>query len=629
MIELAKVGLFFETNYEVVKFGERCCDRRVNLLSTVKRSYCIRRAEESDLEVLDLIEQECWDGLRVPKEELGRRIATFPEGQWVATIDGEIQAVLYTQRVASIDAIVSSGATVENQLNLHGCTNKVLQLITVSALASTARYQLGSSLRDFAVLLGRIDRSISLIAAVTRCVKAASILTGISEYENYVFSIQDPILQFHSTAGAEIVRILPGYRANDTENFGNGIILTYSVCQAAAGKSTPPLPFSIPSTPTAIFARADSLNNDDDRSVKSIISPLFHKSGFTPVSGKSPSPNVNLNLGIDYWTQLREIMLDTCQLTAHREKLANMDKDKLMESPFMDLGYDSLDLMAMKFKMSEMLQCELSNTLLFDHPTPKALLRYISNGMSSFDPQDYRLSSNDSSSNCDLCDSPQFAICGIGCRFPGQTTADPESFYQFLCSGKSAVTDVPKEWKTVTRYAAFLNEDMAESFDPSFFGLTLAEAESMDPNQRLLLEVCHEALQQSRGGSNNFADNEEGDEHERQRTGVFVGICNNDWNTVLNDSTSSSCGAFSSTGVSQAIAANRISFCFNLGGPSLAIDTACSSSFAALHTACNAIRTGDCDTAIVAASDLLLSESSLQVGICVFVCFVLVLMLGE
>jgi amino acid adenylation domain-containing protein len=605
IIELGKLGFFFENNYEV-EANDSDFTRKVNLISTSKKSFCIRLATLSDLDALDNVEEECWGALRVPREELSNRLTTFPRGQWVATVNGTVQGVLYTQRVPSVDCFEQRRIDVQNQLTLHSDTNPVLQLVTVSVLPGKAQFSLGSSLRNFVVLLGRIDSTISSIMAVTRCSKASSFLKNQSEYEGLVFNGQDPIVQFHVSSGAELLRVVPGYRKNDIENYGNGILLTYSISHSG-NEATGYFANSVLSSPIAGSSLIDpdileTGSANGDSKYKGYLSPLFHRAGMTPVSIKSSSPQLP---PIDYWGHLREIMLSTCQLAAQRERLAAMGKNRLTETSFMDLGYDSLDLMAMRFRLVELLQCDLPGTVLFDFPTPKLLLKFISSGL-LFDG-DHSFTVSDNSSETESAD--HFAICGMGCRFPGQTSPDPASFFQFLCSGKSAVTEVPEGWKTSSRHAAFLDNSLAETFDPGFFGLSASEAESMDPNQRILLEVCHEALQSS--NRTEQSPDEQQDEHRRQRTGVFVGICNNEWISLQ-----SQCGAYSSTGVSQSIAANRISYCFNLGGPSLAIDTACSSSFAALHTACNSIRAKDCDIAVVAASDLILSEFALEIREC-------------
>ena len=144
----------------------------------------------------------------------------------------------------------------------------------------------------------------------------------------------------------------------------------------------------------------------------------------------------------------------------------------------------------------------------------------------------------------------------------------------------------------------------------------------MDPHQRLILKISYEALTEA-GVLSYDIDNTNNTDIQSKQIGVFVGLCNNEWIHTQDESSSSD--PYSSTGLSQSAAANRLSFLLGLSGPSLVVDTACSSSLAALHTAMNSIRCGDCELAIVVGADLLLSENSIKV--CVFIYYLLYLFL--
>ncbi|KAK1595301.1 beta-ketoacyl synthase domain-containing protein [Colletotrichum navitas] len=140
---------------------------------------------------------------------------------------------------------------------------------------------------------------------------------------------------------------------------------------------------------------------------------------------------------------------------------------------------------------------------------------------------------------------------------------------------------------------AFLAKEDARLFDHAFFGMTGLEVETMDPSQRKLLEVSYEAIENA---------GETWDSVSGSRTGVFVGnFCLDHWMIQSRDWDNPRPYAF--TGAGTSILANRISYIFNLQGPSLTVDTACSSSMYALHLAVNSIRAGDCDAAIVASAN--------------------------
>ena len=197
------------------------------------------------------------------------------------------------------------------------------------------------------------------------------------------------------------------------------------------------------------------------------------------------------------------------------------------------------------------------------------------------------------------------AIIGIGCRFPGGAN-DPAGYWALLRDGVDAVTEVPPErWdvdafydpdaeaagKANTRWGAFLAG--IDQFDPSFFGLSRREAAAMDPQQRLLLEVCWEAFENAGLRPERVAGTQ---------TGVFLGLCNSDYFRILRDPP-----ARGGTGIANSIVANRISYFFNLRGPSLVVDTACSSSLVAIDLACESLRSGGSRLALAGGVNVILS----------------------
>lgn len=210
------------------------------------------------------------------------------------------------------------------------------------------------------------------------------------------------------------------------------------------------------------------------------------------------------------------------------------------------------------------------------------------------------------------CQMDTIAIIGVACRFP--SAKNPESFWELLHTGGDAITEVPPErWnvdtlyepepatpgKMYTRWAGLLEN--VDYFDPSFFQISPYEAEYMDPQHRLLLEVAWEALENAGLAPNNLSSSQ---------TGVFIGISSSDYDrlgcyrSLYNFSHIS---AYSSTGTSLSVAANRISYLLNLRGPSMAIDTACSASLVAVHYACQSLQTGESNLCLVGGVNLIFS----------------------
>lgn len=194
------------------------------------------------------------------------------------------------------------------------------------------------------------------------------------------------------------------------------------------------------------------------------------------------------------------------------------------------------------------------------------------------------------------------AITGIGIRFPGGLN-DVEAFWKFLLEGKDAVVEIPPDrWnigryydpepgipgKSVAKWGGFI--DGIDQFDPQFFGISPREAPYIDPQQRLLLETAWEAMEDA----GIVLDLEKG-----TNIGVYAGISHTDYQGVQGGSADRhGISPHSPTGNAHSIAANRISYCFNLTGPSIAMDTACSSALTAVHVAVEQLRSGRCDAAL-------------------------------
>jgi acyl transferase domain-containing protein/acyl carrier protein/phospholipid N-methyltransferase len=194
------------------------------------------------------------------------------------------------------------------------------------------------------------------------------------------------------------------------------------------------------------------------------------------------------------------------------------------------------------------------------------------------------------------------AIIGIGCRFPGGVN-DTESLWKLLLEGREAVCEVPPDrWnverfydpepgvagKSIARRGGFV--DGIDLFDPQFFGISPREAPYVDPQHRLLLETSWEAIEDA----GIVLDLEGGTD-----LAIFVGISHNDYQIIQGTPwDSSSISPHSPTGTAHSIAANRVSYCFNLRGPSIGLDTACSSALTAVHSACEHIWSGRGESAL-------------------------------
>jgi acyl transferase domain-containing protein len=203
------------------------------------------------------------------------------------------------------------------------------------------------------------------------------------------------------------------------------------------------------------------------------------------------------------------------------------------------------------------------------------------------------------------------AIIGIGCRFPSAN--NPESFWQLIRRGGHAITEIPAErWplesyyhpdrtvpgKMNTCWGGFL-ENIAH-FDADFFQISPREAERIDPQHRLLLEVAWEVLENAAIEAKSLT---------KSRTGVFIGMGMSDYARMINED-STHLNAYNGVGTSSCLAANRLSYFFDWKGPSLAIDTACSSASVAVHYACQSLERGESDYCVAGGVNLLLAPET-------------------
>jgi len=195
------------------------------------------------------------------------------------------------------------------------------------------------------------------------------------------------------------------------------------------------------------------------------------------------------------------------------------------------------------------------------------------------------------------------AIVGIGCRMPDGIEG-PQAFWEFLCARGDAITEVPGErWdvnaffasdpaapgRTYARRGGFLRN--IDQFDPQFFGISPREAAHIDPQQRLLLETAHEAMEDA---------GDRWDDPGVRSAGVFVGVFIHDYQH-MQFAERELLSAHSGTGTAMSIAANRVSYVFDLHGPSLAVDTACGHSTRS-GGACDATARGGAEIALPSSS---------------------------
>jgi acyl transferase domain-containing protein/NADPH:quinone reductase-like Zn-dependent oxidoreductase/SAM-dependent methyltransferase/NAD(P)-dependent dehydrogenase (short-subunit alcohol dehydrogenase family)/acyl carrier protein len=204
------------------------------------------------------------------------------------------------------------------------------------------------------------------------------------------------------------------------------------------------------------------------------------------------------------------------------------------------------------------------------------------------------------------------AIVGMACRFPGGADS-PEELWRLLLDRADTVREIPPDrWdadryfhpepgrpgKIYTRHGSFL--EGIDQFDPEFFGISPREAAQMDPQQRLLAELAWEALESAGIRPSGIAGTS---------ASVYVGVSAIDYNT-LTRSRPAEIDLYAGTGMALSVTANRLSYLYDLRGPSIAVDTACSSSLAAVHLACHSLVSGESSLALVGGVNLMLDPTT-------------------
>ncbi|TPK79094.1 SDR family NAD(P)-dependent oxidoreductase [Mesorhizobium sp. B2-4-13] len=284
------------------------------------------------------------------------------------------------------------------------------------------------------------------------------------------------------------------------------------------------------------------------------------------------------------------------------------------DEPLGHLGFDSASLKLFAARLSQRFGTQIDTVLLFTYPALTLLSDYITEqGLETIDLQEPAPARAEQSSR-NVASNRDIAIIGIACRLPGAATK--EEFWRNQTARRNAIREIPKrrwDWGTVfgdplreagrtdVKWGGFIEGE--DQFAPEFFGISVYEAEFMDPQHRLFLKAAWEAIWDAGHDPGALAG---------RQVGVFAGVQFQDYQKLLD--ADGLLSAQACTGNAHAMLANRVSFMLDVHGPSEAIDTACSSSLVAIHNAVRAIRLGECELAIAGGVNLLLTPDLFIMG---------------
>ncbi|MGW4351957.1 polyketide synthase Pks13 [Nocardia sp. NPDC004582] len=291
-----------------------------------------------------------------------------------------------------------------------------------------------------------------------------------------------------------------------------------------------------------------------------------------------------------------------------------------VDRPMEEFGLASRDALALGGDIEELTGVVLNATIVYQHPTIGSLAERIING----EPDVPADAPDDSfyTQGFQPGEAHDIAIVGLSTRLPGAGDT-PESTWEFLINRGDAIRELPEgRWEEFTSdpqiaaqvaqantLGGYLDQEVVKNFDAEFFAHSPVEVERMDPQQRLMLELTWEALEHARIPAN---------EVKGKPVGFFVGTSTNDFAYIATQALSGprdpnlpiSAEAYLLTGASSAIIANRVSYFYDFRGPSVALDTACSSTLVAVHEAVRALRAGDAELALAGGVNLILAPAA-------------------
>ncbi|WP_042206751.1 SDR family NAD(P)-dependent oxidoreductase [Paenibacillus durus] len=398
-----------------------------------------------------------------------------------------------------------------------------------------------------------------------------------------------------------------------------------------------------------IIAVSDGVLKRNTKTKLLASSAAAERSSFAPLLPASPKPKAAVlshpapmaeTAGKEVVNHVRNVREEALKYVKRvfADVLHMNEADFDIHATFETYGVDSLVVMDINKQFEQQLGTQ-SSTLLFEYKTIDALAEFFSNHYALYftgnpvqespekatqplpgqDPallfSDYHhegLSSAElvtvRSEALPKSSSQDIAIIGLSGKYPGAETQ--EQFWELLRRGDSAIREIPHErWdssvhfspdrhesgKSYSKWGGFI--EGVDTFDPLFFNITPAEAETMDPQERQFLQTVWSLFEDAGYTSARRAK----DEH---KVGVFAGAMNSHYEWLGGAATASGSKTFARS--SYWSIANRISYFFNLLGPSMAVDTACSSSLTAIHLACESIRRGECRTAVAGGVNLIL-----------------------
>ncbi|WP_431955227.1 polyketide synthase Pks13 [Nocardia lijiangensis] len=288
-----------------------------------------------------------------------------------------------------------------------------------------------------------------------------------------------------------------------------------------------------------------------------------------------------------------------------------------VDRPMEEFGLASRDALALGGDIEELTGVVLNATVVYKHPTIASLAEVIVHG----EPEAPEESADDAFYTAGYTpgEAHDIAIVGLSTRLPGAGDT-PESTWEFLINRGDAIREAPEgRWseflsepeiaKAVAEgntLGGYLDQEVVKGFDAEFFAMSPIEVERVDPQQRLMMELTWEALEHARIPAS---------ELRGESVGVFIGSSANDFQLIAalglsgeqDPNLPATAQGYAIMGSVSSIIPNRVSYFFDFRGPSVSVDTACSSTIVAVHQAVRALRDGEADLALAGGINMILT----------------------
>ncbi|MFF0836623.1 MULTISPECIES: SDR family NAD(P)-dependent oxidoreductase [unclassified Streptomyces] len=505
----------------------------------------------SDLTRLMELEELCWpEGLRVSRDTVERRLAVNPAGHFVTETEDGVCGVIYSQRIADIGALDSSRFDTADRL--HRADGAVAHVLSLNIDPRMQSFGYGDALLEHLLTWCLEEAKIRTAVGVTRCHDFARHpgweLAQYINARNKQGRCLDTVLRMHQLHGAEIRRLVPNYRPADTVNQGNGVLVEYDL----DGRR----------------GRIRQLERTAAERVADI--PPFEA----------------------LTDEVREFLTETAGTAA-----SDRSDELLLNVPLFELGIDSASLLDLQERIEGRYGIQLGTLFFFECNTGWKIVDYLGTLRQETDPEQQGVRS------APAPDGQDIAIVGMACRLPGGIDHYTE-LWRLLADRGTAVGPLPDgrwQWPDGAGPETHPGIDRGgfvtdgECFEAGLFRITPNEARRMDPQQRWMLELSWACLEDAGYAASAVAG---------APIGVFIGASGSDYQRVM-DTRQLPTRPHSGLATSMAIIANRVSYFFDLRGPSIQVDTACSSSLVAMHQAVRALRAGDCEAALVGGVNVL------------------------